>query len=203
MEYKKEDLKKAYLKGELNEFLDGLMTEYDLTAEDVKAIENDLNEIKEKTKSTRDLVLETFKSDIINIQEADIIDKDFLVEIKKSKQIIGTIEENVRHYLNGDTYTNKQGATCKYTLTPNQANDYALSIIANMTNIELYEEHFAIKYRARKKEIMEKYHLQRKTAEEMAQCESDYMEYNKIHIWRKNLDELVLMLKARCKIFNN
>ena len=50
---------------------------------------------------------------------------------------------------------------------------------------------------------MEKYHLQRKTAEEMAQCESDYMEYNRIHIWRKNLDELVLMLKARCKIFNN
>ena len=91
MEYKKEDLKKAYLKGELNEFLDNLMTEYDLTAEDIKAIENDLNEIKEKTKSTRDLVLETFKSDIINIQEADIIDKGFLVEIKKSKQTRNSI----------------------------------------------------------------------------------------------------------------
>lgn len=193
--YKEKDLKEAYLTGKISEFLDELMIKHELTIDDVGKIKQDLDIIKEKQKSLSDVMLEVFKDDIAQIGNTDFLTEVDMKKIAVSLKIVTDNEERLNKYLKKEKDENDR----PYTLTPDEAGDYSLAILTQMTNLELYEEHWERKYREERNEYIKKYHMQRKTAEDLAQGGKAYTEYIKIHIRNKNLSEIALQLKAKSK----
>lgn len=193
--YKEKDLKEAYLTGKISDFLDELMIKYELSIEDIGQIKQNLDEIKEKQKTTMDVMMDVFKDDIVVLGNTEFLNENDMKRIAVSLRIVSDTEEKLTKYLQKEK--DKNGRT--YTLTPDEAGDYSLAILTQMTNLELYEEHWSRKYRDEKNEYITKHHMQRKTAEDLAQGGKAYAEYIKIHIRNRNLTEIALQLKAKSK----
>lgn len=194
-------MKKAYLDGELDGFLDNILVNYQPTKEDIDQIHKELESIREECKSTRDIILEEFKDYLVSeVNMIDIVqDDEEKEEIKKSIKALKECEKSIEKFVeikaDGDR-------TIKRSMTPETANDIALKIINNMKNLKTYEEHLESKYREVKKYYIEQRHYKSKTAEDLARCSKEYADFIKIKIWREVLEETELLLKARTKIFN-
>ncbi len=185
---------------ELDGFLDNLLVNYKPTKEDLDQIHKDLESIREECKTTRDIILEEFKDYIVSeVEMIDIVqDKEekeditnSIIELKKCEKLINKFTE-----MKVDT-----DRTIKRSMTPETANDIALKILSNMTNLKIYEEHLERKYMEIKKHYLER-HYKNNTAEDLARCSKEYADYIKIKIWREVLEKEEQELKARTKIFN-
>lgn len=191
------EIRKAFFKNELGKFLSEIQIEKDISKDDLKYLNNYIETLKSKNDKIVDEAVELFGGKVVGVEtenkpptveelRSGESDKEWREKADKAIKYIQTVLNNIRK-------AKAEGKTIKQNFWI----DESFTILSFEDLIDKDRVFKDQLYRARMTEIIDKYQISRKEAEERAKLTKEYSEYKNAVLLKERITEFIYLCKKK------